>query len=75
MKLIFGEASSQAMGTPAMGMSRDDALSWCENMGQGYDLITNSEWQSLVPISREWRLIGREGEWGARGGSQPGTFR
>ena len=72
MKLIFGEASSQAMGVPAMGMSRDDALSWCENMGHGYDLITNSEWQSLV---RNVEGVAVNWQGGEVGGSGEGVNR
>ncbi len=39
---------SRASGVPRIQNSRDDAIKECQGIGEGYDLITNDEWQTLA---------------------------
>ena len=48
-------AISQAAGKPYRDINRDESITKCQNMGTGYDLITNDEWQS---IARNIELVG-----------------
>ena len=43
-----GGAISKAQGTPYVRINRNDAITKCQEIGSGYDLITNDEWQSLA---------------------------
>ena len=44
-----GQALSQAMGTPWVGIDRDTAIEQCQALGESnYDLITNEEWLTLA---------------------------
>ena len=50
-----GNAISQAASLPYRSISRDDSITKCADIGSGYDLITNDEWQS---IARNIELVG-----------------
>lgn len=39
---------SRASGSPWGGASRDEAIAECQSMGTGFDLITNSQWQTIA---------------------------
>ena len=41
-------AISQASGRPYVDINRTDSITACQNMGSGYDLMTNDEWQTLA---------------------------
>ena len=41
-------AISKASGRPYGNIRRADSITACKNMGSGYDLITNDEWQTLA---------------------------
>lgn len=41
-------ATSQASGTPWVGISQTDASNACTGLGDDYDLITNPEWISIA---------------------------
>ena len=41
-------AVSQANGIPYTTISRDEAILKCQDMGLGYDLISNDEWQTVA---------------------------
>ena len=43
-----GNAVSQAASIPYGNITRDNSIIKCTEMGDGYDLITNDEWQSMV---------------------------
>ena len=43
-----GNAISQASGKPYIDINRADSITACQNMGSGYDLMTNDEWQTLA---------------------------
>ena len=55
-----GQTVSQAAGVPYTGVSRDEAVVKCINMGSGYDLLTNDGWQSMA---RHIELVGDN--WGS----------
>ncbi|MBI4404143.1 MAG: hypothetical protein HY537_08280 [Deltaproteobacteria bacterium] len=35
-------------GTPWVSITRDAAISWCQEYATGYDLISNAQWQALA---------------------------
>lgn len=39
---------SQAEGAPYVHVNRNKAIANCASMGEGYDLITNDEWQAIA---------------------------
>ena len=43
-----GNAISQASDRPYVDINRADSITACQNMGSGYDLMTNDEWQTLA---------------------------
>ena len=44
----IGGVVSQAKRTPVINTRRDEAITQCTSMGEGYDLITNDGWQSIA---------------------------
>ena len=62
-----GNAISQASGTPYVQINQADSIAKCVAMGDGYDLITNNEWQSiarnieLVPSNWRYGTVGWDG--------------
>lgn len=44
----FGVAVSQAAGQPWASINRGNAMTKCQNMGTGYDLISNAQWQTIA---------------------------
>lgn len=48
MKDVGGTATSQAASTPWVWIDRPTAISKCQALGAGYDLITNSQWQAMA---------------------------
>jgi hypothetical protein len=48
MKNVGGTATAAAAGTPWTSISRDAAITACRTLGDGYDLITNAQWQTIV---------------------------
>lgn len=43
-----GVAVSQAAGQPWASINRANAITECQNLGTGYDLITNAQWQTIA---------------------------
>lgn len=41
-------AKSEAAGTPWTSITRNNAQTECRNLGAGYDLISNSQWQTIA---------------------------
>jgi len=41
-------AKSEAAGTPWDMISRDSAITACQSLGAGYDLISNAQWQTIA---------------------------
>ena len=65
-------AVSQAASLPYTDINRDDSITKCKDIGSGYDLITNDEWQS---IARNIELVGsnwKNGTVGDAGGLSTG---
>ena len=62
-----GHAISQAAGLPYTNITRDNAIDKCQDMGLGYDLISNDEWQALaqnielVPGNWAGAIVGSSG--------------
>ncbi len=50
-----GNVLAIASGTPYINISRDDAITKCQELGEGFDLITNDEWQT---VARNIELVG-----------------
>lgn len=52
------EAESRPDGTPWIGMTMLQAKAECEALGQGYSLITNSEWMAIArdieSVAKNW---------------------
>lgn len=50
MKLstVTGNIVSQAAGLPVTGRSRNAAVAACRQLGSGYDLISNEQWQTIA---------------------------
>ena len=48
MKNVGGVATSQAAGTPWVNIDRNNARTQCSNLGTGYSLITNAQWQTIA---------------------------
>ena len=48
MKNVGGVATSQAAATPWVSITRDAARTACSNLGAGYSLITNDQWQAIA---------------------------
>ncbi|MFN8369838.1 MAG: hypothetical protein U0T83_04330 [Bacteriovoracaceae bacterium] len=44
----YGTAVSTASGSPWVSINRANARSACKNLGAGYDLISNDQWQTLA---------------------------
>ena len=59
-----GNAVSQALKPPWVNINRPDAIAKCKAMGQGVDLITNDEWQTLA---RNIELVGSNWDGGKVG--------
>ena len=61
-----GKVVSNPNRTPYTGLNRDEALVKCTEMGEGYDLITNDQWQSIArnieQVPHNWGegLVGSE---------------
>lgn len=72
IKSNFGLAVSQAAGMPWVGLDRNHALMVCEDMGEGYDLITNDEWQTVVRNIENVPDNWERGMTGSRGGLSRG---
>ena len=43
-----GGAVSQSADVPYVNISRNDSITKCTDLGEGYDLMTNDEWQSVA---------------------------
>jgi formylglycine-generating enzyme required for sulfatase activity len=58
MKNKAGVASSQADLTPWVNITRDQAITQCQSLGDSYDLITNAQWQTIArnieAVSSNW---------------------
>lgn len=63
---------SRATGTPWVNVTRAQAMDECQSLGNGYDLITNAEWQTVARNveSVGWNWSG--GVVGATGGLNRG---
>ena len=44
----YGEAISQASASPLVSIDRPTSRSKCQNLGVGYDLISNNQWQTIA---------------------------
>lgn len=44
---------SRMTGTPWVNIDRNQAIEHCQSLGQGYDLITNSQWQAIARNSEK----------------------
>lgn len=64
MKNVGGVATSQATGTLWREVSRNTARTSCANLGSGYRLINNSEWQT---IARDIASVGANWSTGTAG--------
>ena len=57
-KTASNTAVSHPNSKPWTRITRDDAIRACQNMGEGYDLISNDEWQTIArdieSISINW---------------------
>jgi len=62
-----GNAISQAASLPYTSINRDNSITKCTDIGSGYDLITNDEWQS---IARNIELVGSNWANGSVGGTE-----
>lgn len=47
MRNVGGVPTSQAAATPWINVSKNTSVTACQSLGAGYDLISNSQWQSL----------------------------
>jgi formylglycine-generating enzyme required for sulfatase activity len=47
-KSVSNTATSQTALTPWVNISRADAITKCQALGAGYDLITNAQWQAIA---------------------------
>lgn len=60
-------AVSQASGPPWVNINRDESAKACQNLGAGYDLISNAQWQTIARnlegVSFNWsaNLLGHTG--------------
>ena len=59
MKQVGSTVVSQAPNSPYTRVSRNNAVTQCQSLGAGYDLITNDEWQA---VARNIELV--PGNWG-----------
>lgn len=54
----YGTAVSQATGTPWVSIDRPTSRSKCQNLGSGYDMISNDQWQTIArniaSVSSNW---------------------
>lgn len=72
-------AESRPSGTPWVSIDRSSAESECQALGEGYDLISNNEWQTLARnleiISDNWtsKNVGREMMYVGNSDCVPGT--
>ena len=57
-------AVSRAKSQPWVSITRDNAIDRCTDMGTGYDLITNDEWQTMA---RNIELVGSNWDGGKVG--------
>lgn len=48
MKLVAGKAVSQPAGSPWTNILISEAKTACNDLGSGYDLISNSEWMTIA---------------------------
>lgn len=48
MKLLSSKAVSRASLSPLASVTRAQAISYCTGIGDGYDLISNTQWQALA---------------------------
>ena len=66
MKDVAGTATSQVALTPSVSINKADAISECTELGTGYNLISNTQWQTiarnieLVPSNWENGVIGQD---------------
>jgi len=44
----YGTAVSTATGTPWVSIDRPTSRSKCQNLGSGYDMISNDQWQTIA---------------------------
>ena len=44
----YGAATSVATGTPWVSINRASARSACQNLGAGFDMISNDQWQTIA---------------------------
>lgn len=53
-----GGAQSSASGTPITNLTKSSAISFCQQLGAGYDLISNAQWQTiarnLASVNENW---------------------
>ena len=58
MKVVGGTATSQAKSKPTVLITRNSAKTKCSELGSGYALMTNDEWQTVARniegISSNW---------------------
>ncbi len=54
-------AVSKASGLPVGGITRGDAITKCQGIGEGYDLMTNDEWQTIArnieSVDSNWSVL------------------
>ena len=67
-----GNALSQTSWPSWANITRNEAIVQCANMGTGYDLITNNEWQSIVRNIEEVASNWKENRVGSEGGLNRG---
>ena len=67
-----GNALSQPKWHPWVRITRNEAIAQCTNIGTGYDLITNNEWQSIVRNIEEVASNWKENHVGSEGGLNRG---
>lgn len=48
MKNVASVATSQPTGAFWVNVSRDDSITACTNLGTGYNLISNAQWQTIA---------------------------
>ncbi|WP_413288667.1 hypothetical protein [Bdellovibrio sp. HCB337] len=48
MRNVSSVATSQTSGAPWTAINRDNARTQCQNLGAGYNLISNAQWQTIA---------------------------
>ena len=64
MKDVTGTATSQISGNPEVSINLADATTSCSNLGVGYTLVSNSQWQT---IARDIELVSSNWDGGVVG--------